>query len=292
MGGKPSGRAGRLTLESLPPSLAEGAGCGGCGLAGRACGLSSLATSRESWLPALCVSGAAGLGRYCWPIPASPFCIPHCVSRGCSDDDHSGGSQAGGWSPGLQNRRSAGPCSPRARSGAPCSFRCCGQPSGSSAQSLPLPAHGPSLRLAPFSSGHQSPWVRSPACSGVTPSNLVTTRSGSPVLGGRLAKPRPRSSALHRRWLQAGPPGLAACRGTQAGPVCVRRGRQMTEVLCASSRCSRHPNHSRHQCPSVLLPVLNLPAPLPTHGEFCCSPESGILSPDLNAQWTQYFLLR
>ena len=55
----------------------------------------------------------------------------------------------------------------------------------------------------------------------------------------------------------------------------------MTEVLCASSRCSRHPNHSRHQRPSVLLLVLNLPAPLPTHGKFsCCGPQSDILSPD------------
>lgn len=67
----------------------------------------------------------------------------------------------------------------------------------------------------------------------------------------------------------------------------------MTKVLCASSRCSRHPNHSRHQRPSMLLPVLNLPAPLPTHGEFsCCSPQSGTLSPDSNVRWKQYFLLR
>ena len=78
-------------------------------------------------------------------------------------------------------------------------------PSGA-ADSLPGPWPNPCLCLhmvplcaSPPSHQGTRPWVRSPACSRVTPSNLVTIRSGSQVLGARLAKPRPRSSARHRR---------------------------------------------------------------------------------------------
>lgn len=50
----------------------------------------------------------------------------------------------------------------------------------------------------------------------------------------------------------------------------------MTKGLHALTlSCFRHPSHGRHQRPSILLPVLNLPAPLLTRGELsCCSPQS------------------
>lgn len=68
----------------------------------------------------------------------------------------------------------------------------------------------------------------------------------------------------------------------------------MTKGLHALTlSCFRHPSHGRHQRPSILLPVLNLPAPLLTHGELsCCSPQSDTVSLNSNVQWKQYFLLR
>lgn len=219
---------------------------------------SPLATSSWAWLPALCASGAVGLGLCCWLIPASLFLIlTVSISRGCSDSDRSG--VPGGrllsrtLEPGVENRAQQGPAPPSPQGGS-LQLLVLRQSSGPLARPLPLPARGPCLCLAAFSSGCQAPWVRSPARSRVTSSNLVTssvTQFPNKVrltgTGREARQARPCSRALPR-------PG--ACCRTQAGPVCVRRGRQMTNVLHTLTL-------------SCFLPVLpapwSQPSPAPLH---------------------------
>lgn len=174
-------RQGRTADSGHPlPSSAEGAGCGGRGLAGRACGLSPGHEQVVRAAHSLCLRGS-GVGPLLLtgsrqPVPRSSLSPSPGAAVTTTTQGLSGGRLLSRTlEPGAQNCRSAGPCAPRARREAPCSFRCCRRSSGSSAGSPPLSARGPSLWLAPFASGHQSPWVRSPACSGVTSSNLVTS---------------------------------------------------------------------------------------------------------------------
>ena len=138
-------RQGRTADFGKPvPSCAEGAGCGGRGLAGRVCGLSpgheQLGLAAHSLRLRGSGAGPLLLAGSRQPVPHSSLSPPPGAAV-ITTTQGDPGLEAALPHPRARSSeaRSAGPCSPRACREAPCSFWCC--------DSLQGPRPDPSLCL-------------------------------------------------------------------------------------------------------------------------------------------------